>query len=175
MPLFLLIALLITGTSYASEPSPWPKPVSVEVQFKESEPYELPHGLAFSEITVEGHDPHPIGLGWLDINGDGNAELLVDSNEGGTGGSYKMIFQKGPSGYKRIAALMGGFSFVQAENGYFQIESWSSAGGGDFSRALYTYHDGRYRMTRLEDWRGFGDDDGWKYIRSRNPKEHDNE
>ena len=122
---------------------------------------------------MEGHEPHSVGICWLDLNRDGIPELLVDAHEGGTGGSYRIVFAKTRSGFRRIGGWQGDISVLPRAKGYYQFESWSSAGGGEFSRMLYRYERGRYRMVRLEDWRGFGEEDGWQFIRSRDPKEYD--
>lgn len=171
----LTFALLSAVTSEAAESQPWPKPSDTKVEFTITEPNKLPRGLDFDQVTIEGHAPHNVGICWLDLNRDGTPELLVDSHEGGTGGSYKLVFARTRSGFRRIASWMGGVTVLPPANGYSQFESWSSAGGGTFSRALYRYERGRYRMVRLEDWRGFGEDDGWVFIRSRDPKEYDPE
>ena len=167
------LSVLLVAASYASEPQPWPEAADLKLEFAVTPPDTLPRGLDFDQVTVEGHEPHNVGICWLDLNRDGTPELLVDSHEGGTGGSYKLIFARTSSGFRRIASFMGGLTFVAPVNGYYQLESWSSAGGGEFSRALYRYERGRYRMVRLEDWRGFGEEEGWRFIRSRNPKEYD--
>lgn len=173
----LIPCLLLAAAAGAAEPplSPWPKPTGTEVKFVTTAPKDFPSGLDFDEVSVEGHEPHDIGICWLDLNRDGAPELLVDSHEGGTGGSYKLILARTPSGFRRIAGWQGGIILLPAVNGYLQIESWSSSGGGEFSRMLYRYESGRYRMVRLEDWQGSGDDGGWRFVRSRDPKPYDNE
>lgn len=171
----LIFSLLLAIGSQAAEPQPWPKPADIEVEFTVTPPNKLPRGLNFEQVSVEGHEPHNVGICWLDLNRDGTPELLIDSHEGGTGGSYKLIFARTRSGFRRIASWMGGVTFVAPANRYYQLESWSSAGGGQFSRALYRYERSRYRMVRLEDWRGFGEEEGWRFRRSRDPKEHDHE
>ncbi len=171
----LTAGMLFAAASQAAEPQPWPNPSVTKVEFTITEPNKLPRGLDFAQVTVEGHDPHNVGVCWLDLNRDGIPELLIDSHEGGTGGSYKLVFAKTRSGFRRIGSWMGGVTLVVPENGYHQIERWSSAGGGTFSRVLYRYERGRYRMVRLEDWRGFGEEEGWQFIRRRDPKEYDHE
>ena len=174
MRIALLILIALTS-SHGAEPIPWPKSLKEKIDFKVTKPGKLPAGLKFDQITVEGLEPHDVGICWIDINQDEKPELLIDTHEGGTGGSYKQIFMKTDSGFRRIARWMGGIKFVTPANGYFQIESWSSAGGGEFSRVLLRYENKRYHMVRLEDWRLIGGDEGWKFIRSRDPKRHDHE
>ena len=174
MRVALLILLALTA-SYGEEPILWPKPLKENIEFRVTKPSKLPAGLKFGQITVEGLEPHDVGICWLDLNQDEEPELLVDTHEGGTGGSYKRIFVKTDTGFRCIANWMGGITLVTPANGYLQIESWSSAGGGEFSRMLFRFEKKRYHMVRLEDWKGFGDDAGWKFIRSRDPKKYDHE
>ena len=172
VPIFFFTLLTVAVGS--AEPAAWPKPVKVKVEFTNTTPKKLPRGLNFDEVTVEGHDPHAVGICWIDLNRDGKPELLIDCHEGGTGGSYNQIFERARSGFRRIGGWQGGFTVLVPANGYYQFEVWSSAGGGEFSRMLYRYQRGRYHLVRLEDWRGSDTDEGFEFVRRRDPKEYDN-
>ena len=167
------LCFLICSLCAAEEAQPWPKSTGQKIEFVDTEATRLPPGLRFDSVTVEGREPHTIGLSWVDLNKDGIPELVVDTHEGGTGGTYIHIFKKTRSGFRNIAGLQGGIDLVTPKNGYYQIESWSSGGGGMYSRVLFRYIRGRYRMVRLEDWRGNDTKEGFEFVRSRDPKEYD--
>jgi hypothetical protein len=170
----LILWFLLVALAGAADPAPWPNPAKIKAGFTDTPPNKLPRGLDFDQLTVEGHEPHTVGICWLDLNRDGTPELLVDSHEGGTGGSYKHIFAKTRSGFRHIAGWQGGVQFLTSANGYYQFESWSSGGGGEFSTALFRFERGRYRCVRLEDWRTKPGEDEPSFAASRNPKEYEN-
>lgn len=171
---FGVVGLLACGP-LGAQPAPWPKPVEVKVEWVATAPERLPTGVSFEQLSVEDRDPHEVDICWLDLNQDGTPELIIDSREGGTGGSVKFIFARTPTGMRQIARWMGGINLVDRANGFYQLESWSSGGGGKFSRMLFRHEDGRYRMVRLEDWRATEGADGFQFVGSRDPKQFDHE
>ena len=168
----LILCLLLSAVASA-EPQPWPKAAGIEAKFSVTPPGKLPRGLTFDQVTFEDQEPHPISVCWLDLNRDGTPELLIDTHEGGTGGTYRHIFARTRTGFRRIARWQGGIEVLGPANGYYQIESWSSGGGGQFSRALLRFERGKYRCVRLERWRTKPGDDQPSFSEELDPKLHD--
>lgn len=169
----LIPCIVLWSAASAAEPQPWPKDARVELRFSATQPTELPRGLAFDQITFEDREPHVISTCWLDLNRDGTPELLVDTHEGGTGGTYFRIFARTRTGFRGIAQWQGGIGLLQSANGYYQIQSWSSGGGGQFSRALLRFERGKYRCVRLERWRTRPGADEPTFLESIDPKLHE--
>ena len=86
---------------------------------------------------------------YVDLNGDGKKEMVVYLGPDGQTTDYG-IFQKSAGQWKNIGFLMGGFSFCEKANGYYQIETGGHSGGGSTDRELLRFVNGRYRVVASE-------------------------
>ena len=89
----------------------------------------------------------------VDLNDDGTPELLVDNGSGGTGDPGYSILQKMGRAYREIGRVQGGLRLLSKANGYYQLETWSRAGGGQLTRILNRFRNGQYHLARIEDYR----------------------
>ena len=123
--LFFLWFLVTSVSAVCDTPTPWPKKIS---DFSDSEEAKL-------------------------VSGDFSIRL-VGSSEGGSGGRYYRLHLS-KSGAKLSESVLQGFSFALLEPfGEFpQIECWSRAGGGIFTRVLYRYSKSGYRWFRADEYR----------------------
>ena len=168
----LILFLLVTS---ASGQEPWPKR-SVDASKLRSErvrtavlPEALREALVSFDEFSQGTDTLPETLEVIrcDLNRDGVPEFIVASPASYSGGTARVIYQRSKDGFRDIAYIQGVFHLVERRNGYFQIECWGRAGGGQLTRTLERYERGRYRLARIED---YSDDDVPRFIRSRDPK-----
>lgn len=127
--------------------------------------------LSFDEFTNGTEKlPETLEVCRIDLNRDGAPEYIVASPASYSGGTARVIYQPTKNGYRDIAYIQGGFHLAERHSGYYQIECWGRAGGGQLTRTLERYERGRYRLARIED---YTDDDEPRFIRARDAKEYD--
>jgi hypothetical protein len=90
------------------------------------------------------------GARYIDLNGDGIKELIVDDGTGGSGGPGFHIYQRSRGKWKVIAQFQGGITLCAKENGFYQLEVRNRGGGGRTGRDLFQFLDGEYRAVRAE-------------------------
>jgi hypothetical protein len=172
--------ILILSATLVFAQQPWPRHVvdDAKLQFEYVSPATLPKALreallSFDEFSSDGEQlPEVLGVLAIDLNLDGKTEYIVSSNVSYTGGSAHVVYQRSKSGYHHIAYIQGGFHLTERHHGYYQIETWSRAGGGKLTRILERFERGRYRIVRIED---YTDDDEPRFLGVRNPKEYDHD
>jgi hypothetical protein len=173
-----LLLLVLAMPAFAREP--WPKRAVAEAKLRSERvaTATLPKGLreallSFDEFT-QGTEklPQTLEVIRIDLNTDGAPEYFVWSPSGYSGGTVRLIFQRSKNGYRDIAYIQGGFQLSERYNGFYRIECWAHAGGGELTRTLERYERGRYRLVRIED---YTDDDEPRFVRARNAKEYDHD
>jgi hypothetical protein len=124
----------------------WPKEISALTE--EIEEHQIPYSKLpphACERELENPNTGTTGALYIDLNGDGVKELIVDDGLGGSGGPDYRIYQRSHGTWKVIADFQGGLTLCQKANGYFQLEVASRGGGGATGKTLYRFFDGRYR------------------------------
>jgi len=167
--LFAFQALFLSCSIFA-EASPdkytWPKEISAidDEIFGHQVPFSQlpPHACIRETVTP---NTGTTGALYIDLNGDGVKELILDTGEGGSGGPELRIYQQSQGIWKDIGGFQGGVILCQKANGYYQLEVKSRGGAGTTNKSLYRFVDGSYRAVRSEDYK-----DG-EFVRSLNAKE----
>jgi hypothetical protein len=151
--LIIPLALFLIATQSVGHYA-WPK----EISSIDDEIYA--HQVAFAELpphACERELDYPntgtTGALYIDLNGDGVKELIVDDGQGGSGGPGYRIYQKSDGVWKVIADFQGGVTLCQKANRYYQLEVISRGGAGATNKSLYRYIGGRYRAVRSEDYK----------------------
>ena len=144
----VLALALVTAepTSYFQ----WPKEISnLDDEMQQVAVSDLP-----AEIRPDMMDIDPPATAtdalYIDLNGDGTKELIVDDGTGGSGGHGYHIYQKFHGKWKTIAAFQGGITLAQKSGGYFQLIVRGRGGGGFTGRDLFRFVGGRYRAIHGE-------------------------
>ncbi|MES2572870.1 MAG: hypothetical protein V4710_22795 [Verrucomicrobiota bacterium] len=171
-----ILILLLSATAALAQ-QPWPNRIvdDFKLRPKRVPLATLPKTLrvalrSFDEISPDGERlPPTLEICRIDLNGDGTPEYIVSSPASYTGGTARIIYQRTKAGYQNIAYFQGGFHLTARHNGYYQVESWGRAGGGELTRTLERFEHGRYRLARIED---YTDDDEPRFVRARDPKEY---
>ena len=170
----LLTIVLVSVAASAQAQEPWPGLVKRKLKFTGMNFSQFPQGMKEWTKTQDLNKDYENGGAFvcrIDLNDDGVPEIFVDNGNGGTGGPGYSILQKAGNSYREIGALQGGLSLLQSVHGYYQIQAWSRAGGGQFTRTLHRFRSGRYHLVRIEDYR---DLEGIRqYVGSRDPVEYD--
>ncbi len=174
---FVLFILASGFEASAQSPFHWPKKIEPQpkLEWLQITRAQAPPGVGW--VSLDDGSPEEAlrdssKIAWIDLNHDGIPAAIVDDRQGGTAGGSCGIYQKGETGkYRCIADTPLGISFCVPYNGYYQIEGWSRAGGGEYTRMLFQFQKGRYHLIRLEDYRGQGEDA--QYLESRSPVQND--
>jgi hypothetical protein len=93
----------------------------------------------------------------IDLNGDGEDELIVRSSEPFSGGPMFRILQKKKSKWRLIGEIQGGFMItnIGEKKRFNNVETWSRH-GGEIYHQLWWIHKGQYVVTLKEKWpKGF--------------------
>ncbi len=120
----------------------------------------MPDGIslyAHPDETPEQRKQRVLHIASVDLDGDSVPELLVQADEGGSAGVYCDIYQKRHSSYRQIGFLVAGshISLLSPFGGYNQLEIWSRAGAGAYTRLLFRFERGEYRCVRIDEFRGY--------------------
>lgn len=147
----------------------WPREISAidDEIFAHQVPFSKlpPHAC---ERQLDNPNTGTTGALYIDLNGDGVKELIVDDGQGGSGGPGYRIYQRSEGVWKVIADFQGGVTLCQKANGFYQLEVASRGGAGVTNKSLYRFIDGRYRAVHSEFFK-----DG-KFVRSLDAKELEN-
>ena len=173
-----LVALLLT-ISIGFADSPWPDAKTLvsgnKLRWQRATTKNIPSGIRQQLGGGYSVDPKSEYASpqfcRFDFNHDGIAEYIIESSEPFSGGAEHTVFQLRHGRWRQIATWQGGvLILVHRTDGYNDIELWSRAGGGEFSRIIERYKQGRYHTVRIEDWRMT--DVGEKFVGRRNPKDY---
>ena len=129
----------------------WPKEISAiddEIYGHQVPFSKLPAHACERELDVA--NTGTTGALYIDLNGDGVNELIVDDGQDGSGGPGYRIYQKLQGSWKVIADFQGGVTLCQKANRFYQLEVASRGGAGATNKSLYRFIDGRYRAVRSE-------------------------
>jgi hypothetical protein len=109
---------------------------------------------------------HVLGVAVIDLNDDGNSELILrrDSGQGHAWDYY--IFQKHGGNYVEIGMFQGvDVKLLSKDGGYYQIESRPLTYGRFPARMeLTVFKNGKYRLVRVDE---FSADDHDLYLRTK--------
>lgn len=161
---FPLAVVLTAATAFCQEedwlPIPdgfsWPVPAkdSPDFQPETVQVKDLPGELqtAIKENWENESLPESVELFRSDLNGDKKKEIfLAIPILRGTAGTFYSILTPTEKGYSDAGSLQGfGVSFLEAKNGWYQIEFASRGGGGNYTRCLLTFDGKEYMITRNE-------------------------
>jgi probable HAF family extracellular repeat protein len=123
-----------------------------ELTFKRLAQSELPHGVFFwiSNGAEENQDPKFEGnVCFIDINGDGTKEIIVESlckHEN----QYE-IWQKRKGRWISLLSVGGGPDFLRKRNGYYQVTVWRE-NRNTSTRELYAFEGERYHAIRIDEY-----------------------
>ena len=156
----LLAVLFFTGWASAATPPPWPKVIrrlSAD-DFKPVLAANLPEGIALyahDGETPEARAQRVLHIAYVDLDGDGVPELLVQADEGGTAGVYCDVYQRHRNEFKNIGWLgaVQSVTLLSRFHGYNRLEVWSRGGGGYHTRELFQFKHGAFRSIRIDDFR----------------------
>jgi hypothetical protein len=132
----------------------WPK----EISNLDDEMVQVPIDKLPSEAKADlmdidwGPDGNTNEL-YIDLNGDGTKELIVNDGTGGSGGPGYHIYQRSEGKWKIIAAFQGGITLSAKANGYYQLTVRSRGGGGVTGRDLFRFVRGKYRAVHSEEFK----------------------
>lgn len=149
-----LIAYAAPGWDFKAPPDgfKWPE---VSAEIGEEKTYEV--GSLEADVRKAVSDfwpdniPATILMRKADLNKDGQDELFIYLPESsGTGGSVYEILTREEKGYRSIGSVQGSIYLLVPRDGWLQIESASSGGGGVFARTLLRYIKGEYANVRSE-------------------------
>ncbi len=135
-----LLLLLSVAESYAATPEPtYPATARAfdKLTFKRVPQKELPNGVYFwtSQGAESNEDPNFEGnICYLDINGDGANEVVVESPCKHTD-QYEM-WQKRKGRWISLLTVWGRPDFLRKRNGYYQVTVWNEGRHGEGRREL---------------------------------------
>lgn len=101
-----------------------------------------------------------------DVDGDGKADLIVDTPLGGNGGTCIFIYRLDGKRYREVLREQGGIN-IPKERG--RLEFWSSSGGMEYRRVVYRF-DGKQFVELFTDDLKRRDDDRLEVIARRTPE-----
>lgn len=89
----------------------------------------------------------------IDLNGDGEDELIVRSSEPFSGGPMFRILQKKKTKWRSIGEFQGGFMLTSKDDkkSFNRFETWSRH-GGEIYHQLWEMHKGEYVIASKEIW-----------------------
>lgn len=128
---------------------------------------KLPKGVYFwtSQGAESNDDPDFEGrVCYLDLNGDGVDEILVES--GGKRHDHYELWQKRKGHWVSLLTLWGRPDFLAKRNGYYQVTAWWEY-RDEGTRELYSYKGARYHVRRLDRYQGT------VFVRALDPRERE--
>lgn len=141
----------------------WPAPRKDAAEFKleQVSVRELPAPIqVLLKQAANGHAlPVMVEQCRVDLNGDGDAEWILSVPPlSALGGEMYVVIRRKPTGHAILGIMQGHLAFLEPASGWVQIASLAKDGAERFSRSLWQYHDGKYRVVRREDhdFRGGG-------------------
>jgi hypothetical protein len=157
-----LMLTLVSAADFGMEwlPLPeaytWPAPEKDAAEFKleQVSVRELPAAIqALLKKAAEGHSlPATVEKCRVDLNGDGEAEWILSVPPlSALGGEVYVLIRRKPEGHVILGIMQGHLAFLEPTSGWVQIASLAKDGAERFSRSLWQYHDGKYRVVRRED------------------------
>lgn len=174
MKSFLTCAFLIAITGHLLIGADFPPKVDADFNLDPTglTPSQLPKGLQERLLDdpdgiFKGEDgklAEPLRVLMVDLNENNEPEYMVWDPASYTGGSVIHIFSSEDSGFTPIGAVQGEFYLAKAVNGFYQIVYTARAGGETYERRLATFKSGRYKDTRVAEFR-FDDNDNIVYTK----------
>jgi len=170
--IFLIILAMLSGIVSAQLSSPTVLPAvwrpwndvgsyGVDMVWEYSMPKSL---FAALPVDIQGKDskgeiyavPGPIA--YVDLDGDGQKEVFVNSGQPVSGGTDYLILQSRGSRWKVIGEIQGGFTIAKRPTkGFAEIETWSRH--PEQVHLLWKFKDGLYRVARRQE--GGAESSGW--------------
>ena len=92
-------------------------------------------------------DNSPLDFLWIDLDGDGQDEILVGIRSFGSGGKEYFILRRSGKSWRLIGEFQGGFvlSLLDSKNSFYRITSYYKS--GDTYQNTYDYRQWKYRLT----------------------------
>ena len=151
----LKLYLLLSVATLSAAPLDPTYPTTVrafdKLSFKRIPQKELPNGVYFwtSQGAESNEDPNLEGnVSYLDINGDGANEIIVES-PCKHADQYE-IWQNRKGRWISLLTVWGRPDFLHKRNGYYQVTVWNQGRNGEGTRELYTFEGARYHATRID-------------------------
>jgi len=166
--------LFLALTFPAVAEKPWPEKVA-EAKFVTVASADLPKGL--QDVLLK-YDDYEMGTGKLPdsldvfqirLSKDGPMDYVVIVPQGFSGGPEFNIFEARSGKFAEIGGDQGLSYFGPRINGYYQIIAQGRGGAGAVLRTLFQFSDGRYRVTRMTDYKVA--DDKLHFVRERDANE----
>jgi hypothetical protein len=153
---FVFWMLVLVLPAFAADPPKYPKKVSDfdALPFEPVAQKQLPPEASFtvSQGAESNEDPDYTGPAcYIDLNGDGMKELIVQSQSKTS--DILGVFQKQKDRWISILQVWGRASLLAKRNGYYQIELWNTDRHGEGTRALYIFSGRRYHITRIDKYK----------------------
>lgn len=127
-------------------------PMDMKLRDANGEPISIPGPIAF-----------------IDLDGDGKDEIIVQSGEWFSGGPEFAILQQRGNRWRLIGEIQGGFTVSRRlKTGHVDIETWSRH--PETYHRLWKFSEGRYKVVRTEigPWKDRGHDIPYVPQRNRN-------
>jgi len=165
----LALAAPLLGSPVFADPSDhfaWPAEItSVDDQVSANQVSFAKLPLHACQRELDANNSGATGALFIDLNGDGKKELIVDDGLGGPGGPGYRVYRRAHGSWKLIGEFQGSLTLAQKSNGYDQLEVVSKGDAGATNKSLYRFVNGKYRAVRSENFK-----DG-QFVRALSPKE----
>jgi hypothetical protein len=150
------LAALLPGSKVFADPAPdhfaWPAEISsVDDQVAANQvPFsKLP--LHACQRELDAGNSGKTGALFIDLNGDGKNEVIVDDGLGGTGGPGYRVYRRSHGAWKIMGEFQGALTLCAKANGYDQLEVVSKGTAGASTKTLYRFVKGKYLPVHSED------------------------
>lgn len=161
----IFILLLFVSTTAAGEILDWPLETKEKWQMLPAS--RLPAGVHPQDPEDPERALDKVAIRRIDVDGDGIADLIVDTGRGGTGGSYVFVYRRQGKHYREVLAEQGGIS-ASRQRGC--LECWSRAGGMEYRHTVYRFNGRRFVELFTDSLKGPLEDDRFEVIKRRKPK-----
>ena len=159
-----LITALFVATASAGEFLDWP--AESRVPWESVPITKLPAGVRPQDPEDPERALTTVQVRRGDVDGDGIADLIVDTGRGGTGGSYVFIYRRDGKRYREVLTEQGGI-IISRERG--RIECWSRIGGMRQRRTVYRFDGHRFVELFTDTLKGPIDGDRLEVLERRKP------